>query len=459
MEPSRSPLVVSLAMGYGHLRAAHALGEALGSEVLHADRAPLADDDERALWGTARNLYEWTSRASQFPVLGTPLRWLLEAVTAIPRLDPRRDLSRPDRGARLLGRLFERGLGVGLARRLDADQVPLVTTYFAPALAVDDARRRGVEGAGGADGPPLYCVVTDVALARAWVAADAAASRVHYLAPTRRAVSRLRAYGVPEERISRTGFPLPQELLGGPELEGLKEHLAGRLVRLDPGGAFRDEFGREVDHFLGPLPEPERGRPPRLTYAVGGAGAQAEIAEQLVDSLAGWVRGGRLRIALVAGTRKDTAETFTRAVKAAGLGDQLPNGGGVEVLHESDHDAYFRRFNRLLATTDVLWTKPSELTFFAALGLPLVLTPPVGVQERHNRRWAQQRGAAVRQADPRHAAGWLEEWLHDGTLAMAAWNGFLRLPKFGTYQIRDLVRGAMAEATEGNPKQQETQIS
>lgn len=448
MDTPPQPLVVSIEMGYGHLRAAHALAEALGVELLHADRPPLADDEERALWGTARNLYEWTSRASQIPILGTPLRWLLEEVTAIPRLDRRRDLTRPDRGAKLLGRLFERGLGAGLARRLAADRSPLVTTYFAPALAVDDARRRGVPGAGGADGPPLYCVVTDVALARAWVATDPAASRVHYLAPTRRAVSRLRAYGVPEERISRTGFPLPQTLLGGPALEGLKERLAGRLVRLDPNGAFRDEFAREVDHFLGrPLPEAERGRPPRLTYVVGGAGAQVEIAEQLVAALARWVRDGRLRVALVAGTRRDAAEAFTKAVRAAGLGDRPAGGdaggGAVEVVYEPDLDDYFRRFNRLLATTDLLWTKPSELTFYAALGLPLVLTPPVGTQERHNRRWGEQRGAAVRQGDPRHADEWLDEWLNDGTLAIAAWNGFLRLPKFGTYQIRDLVRGAV----------------
>jgi len=454
-ESSRRPLVVSLAMGYGHLRAAHALAEALGTQVLHADRPPLADDEEQALWRTARNLYEWTSRASQIPVLGTPLRWLLETVTSVPRLDRRRDLTEPDRAADLLAHLFERGLGVGLARRLAADPVPLVTTYFAPALAVDDARRRG-GGDAEAEAPPIFCVVTDVVLARAWVARDAAASRVHYFAPTRRAVGRLRAYGVPDERISRTGFPLPGSLLGGTGLEALKENLAGRLVRLDPNGAFREEFGRECGQFLGrALPAGEAPRPPRLAYVVGGAGAQVEIAEQLVKALAGWVRDGRLRVALVAGTRGDTAAAFTRAVRAAGLGallaagdDAAEDGGAgdaaVEVLYEPDHDAYFRRFNRLLASTDVLWTKPSELTFFAALGLPLVLAPPVGVQERHNRRWAQQRGAAVRQGDPRHAEEWLDEWLHDGTLAIAAWNGFLRLPKFGLYQIRDRVTAALA---------------
>jgi len=37
---------------------------------------------------------------------------------------------------------------------------------------------------------------------------------------------------------------------------------------------------------------------------------------------------------------------------------------------------------------------PSEMTFFAALGLPLILAPAVGVHERYNARWATEAGAA-----------------------------------------------------------------
>jgi hypothetical protein len=444
--PGAAPVLVSMAMGYGHLRAAHALAEELGTEVLHADRPPLADGDEQALWEAARRLYEWTSRAAQLPILGRPMRWLLEAVTAIPRLEPRRDLAASTRAVRMLGRLIDRGMGRGLARHLAAAGAPLLTTYFAPALAVDDARRLGVEGAGAVDGPPVYCVVTDVDLARAWVGRRPHLTRVRYLVPSRRAVERLRAYGVPAEQIVPTGFPLPGRLLGGPGLAALRRHLARRLVRLDPSGAFRDEFRHEIDQFLGPLDLSQEGAPPTLAYVVGGAGAQAEIAERLLGALASWVDDGRLRIALVAGTRPEVAASFERWTTAAGLAAHL--GDAVEVVYEPEVESYFRRFNRLLEEVDVLWTKPSELTFFAALGLPLVLTPPLGVQERHNRRWAQQRGAALRQARPRHASEWLHEWLRDGTLAMAAWNGYLRLPKFGLYQILEQV-GVATPAADG----------
>jgi hypothetical protein len=47
-----------------------------------------------------------------------------------------------------------------------------------------------------------------------------------------------------------------------------------------------------------------------------------------------------------------------------------------------------------------------------------------------------------------HTQGWFEEWLEDGTLAAAAWSGFVRLPKHGTESIAELVeRGAHASSS------------
>lgn len=430
MPAGRSPLVVAAAMGYGHLRAAHALAEALGTTVLHADRPPLADADEQRLWSASRRFYEATSRAAQLPVVGPPLRRLLEATTYIPHLHPRRDLSPPDRSTRLLGRLIDRGLGAGLARTLaDSGGRPLVTTYFATAIAADELLPAGYP-------TPIWCVGTDTDLARVWVGRRPAATRIHYLLPSRRAHRRLRAYGVPPENLHFTGYPLPAELVGKPHLDTLRRNLAERLVRLDTRGRFREELGREVEELFAALPATTGGRL-TIAFAVGGAGAQAAMARHLLRSLATWIGDGRLRLVLVAGLRSEVAESFERWIDESDLGAH--RGDGVEVLVEDDHDAYFRRFNRLLAETDVLWTKPSELTFFGALGLPLVFTPPLGTQERYNRRWAFEHGAGIGQRDPRQAGEWLGEWLVDGTLAAAAWSGFLRLPKLGLERIMERV--------------------
>jgi hypothetical protein len=74
----RKPVVTSVEMGYGHLRAAHALASELGTEILHVDRPPLVAPEELRLWRASRRIYEVTSRASQLPVIGAPLKSFLE---------------------------------------------------------------------------------------------------------------------------------------------------------------------------------------------------------------------------------------------------------------------------------------------------------------------------------------------------------------------------------------------
>src|SRR3954447_14032088 len=105
-------------MGLGHLRAADSLARALGVPLLHIDRAPLAGEDERRRWAKSRRFYEVVSRLSQRRLVGAPLRALLSALTHIPHLHPRRDLSQPSLTLRYLERQIDRGLGVGLVAAL-----------------------------------------------------------------------------------------------------------------------------------------------------------------------------------------------------------------------------------------------------------------------------------------------------------------------------------------------------
>ena len=90
-------------------------------------------------------------------------------------------------------------------------------------------------------------------------------------------------------------------------------------------------------------------------------------------------------------------------------------------------------------TTDILWTKPSELSFYCALGIPIIMTPAIGPQEKCNRRWLREIGAGIKQQDPEYANQWLFDLLNRGRLAEAAWNGFLKARKYGTYNIIDFL--------------------
>ncbi len=426
------PLVVSIEMGYGHLRAARAVADLLGAPVHHADRPPLAPESEARAWRRVRLGYELLSRSSQLPFAGGPLRRLLEGVTAIEDAYPRRDQSRPTLAVLLLERLARGGLGAGLLARLDAGDATLVTSFYAPAVIAGASPR---PPAAGPRRRRVVAIVTDSDVNRIWVPRRGADASIEYCAPSERAARRLVAYGAPAGRVHVTGFPLPPELLGGPDLPVVRRNLAARLVRLDPRSGFRGPAREELEHFLGPLPAAEEGRPPHLVFAVGGAGAQAGLANAFLPSLARPLREGALRLTLVAGTRRDVAGLFAALLAEHGL-DATP---GVAILGAPDFDTYYDRFNALLAGADILWTKPSELTFYAALGLPLVFARPVGVHERANRKWARQRGAGLKQENPRHAWDWLREWLKDGTLAGAAWSGYTRLPKFGVYKVRELV--------------------
>jgi hypothetical protein len=437
--PPPAPLVVAVDMGYGHLRAAQPLAEALGTSVAQVDRAPIVAREEERLWRRVRWAYEAVSRLSQVPVVGAPLRALLDQITDIPHLHPYRDLSAPTRGVLTLERLIRRNLGQGLIEHLGRTGAPLLTTFYSPAIAAD---RAGY--------PSIYCVVTDTDINRIWVPVDPRRTRIHYLVPTRRAVRRLRSYGVPDDRVTFTGFPLPDVLVGGPALPVLKRNLAGRLVRLDPSGEFRRSIPEELAHFLGALPAEEDGKPPLLAFAVGGAGAQAGIAAAFLPRMRRLVEDGLLKVALVAGLRPEVEARFREAVARSGLEGRL--GHGIEIVSGPDFETYYRRFNALLARTDVLWTKPSEMTFYGALGLPLLLAPPVGVHERYNRRWARESGAGFTQREPAYAAEWISDWLADGILAGAAWAGYMRLPKFGLYRILEaLACGTQARVPGAGP--------
>ncbi|MEI9949838.1 MAG: hypothetical protein WDO74_12865 [Pseudomonadota bacterium] len=417
--------VVAIEMGYGHLRPARSLARELNAELLHTDRPPLADAEEQRRWAATRSLYESVSRISGIPWVGPPLRGVLNSITDIPNLYPFRDLSGATLGVKLLARAARQGLGRSIVSYLREHDLALLTTFYSPAVLADF---HGYDR--------IFCVVTDSDVNRVWAPIDPKSSKIRYLAPSGRVVRRLRAYGVPESHIELTGFPLPHSLVGGMEGTTLRKNLLQRLARLDPTQAFRQAFAADLAQ-LGPLPSTTE--PPHLVFAVGGSGAQAELSASFLPSLRPLLERRRLRLTLVAGVRAEVKARFEDELSRARLAGQL--GRSIDILHEPVLDDYFDRFDALLANTDILWTKPSELVFYAALGIPLLLAPPVGIHESYNLRWARENGAGFKQRDARVIGDRLLEHLHDGNLAAAAWAGYRRLPSRGLYQIAERVQG------------------
>ena len=105
----------------------------------------------------------------------------------------------------------------------------------------------------------------------------------------------------------------------------------------------------------------------------------------------------------------------------------------------ADKDGYFKEFADALHETDVLWTKPSEVSFYAALGIPLLLSPPIGSQEVRNSDWLLQVGSAVNQLNPKYAAEWIIDFIDKGLFAEAALQGFVEMERGGVANITKAV--------------------
>ncbi len=423
--------VVTVDMGYGHQRAAYPLTDIAHKGVIAMNEYKGLPKAERDVWRQSREGYEFVSRLQAKNAVGRAIFELFDKIQEIPSFYPKRDLSHPN--LQLLQTehyIHKGGLGKHLFTNvLSARQdLPLICTFFLPAFAAEFYGYKG----------DIYLQVCDSDVSRTWVPRDPRRSRIKYLAPNKRVVERLKLYGIRSENIFFTGFPLPKENIGGPAMEVLRKDIGARFLNLDPRSVMMHKFGHIINYHIGKKYVPSRPNHPfTITFAVGGAGAQSDIGEQILVSLRKKLLEGKIRLNLIAGTRKEVRKFYTDAIRGLRLGSALEKN--ITILFAKTKHEYFASFNRLLRTTDVLWTKPSELSFYAGLGLPIIMAPSVGSQEDFNRIWLKTIGAGISQEDPRYADEWLTDWIESGWLARAALNGFTEAPIMGAYNIENLV--------------------
>jgi len=431
-EHHRKAWVVTVDMGYGHERASHAINDLAYGDVIVANNYPGIPDSDKKLWRQSRLLYEAFSRFKSFPLIGE-LAWdAFDRFQEIKPFYPRRDLSAPNLQVLQLYYLIEkRGLGRDLIETLRNKRImPLVCTFFLPAFAADYF-----------DYPEdIYLVTTDADVSRTWVAKDPKRSRIKYFASNGRVVERLKLYGVPPENIFLTGFPLSKDLIGGASYETIKQDLGERICHLDPNGIFYAKYEDTIRKEIGVancrrLPT----HPLTLTFSVGGAGAQRELGLEVAESLREKIRRGKIVLNLVAGTKKEAAQYFKKGLIDLGLGSDL--GSGVHIQYFHDRPTYFRKFDQLIRRSDILWTKPSELSFYTGVGLPIIAAPPIGSQEKFNELWLRTVGGGTPQNDPKYTGEWLFDWVGSGGLARMAWNGFIEAPTHGAYRIEEIITG------------------
>ncbi len=415
--------LLSLDMGYGHQRAAYPLVELSKGGIIAINDYPNINEKEKKYWQRNRQAYEKISYFKKVPIIGSGIFNLMDYFQRIDSFYPIRSLTKQTWQQKNFIRKIKLGLGKKLINDLNQDPLPIVSTFFVGAYM---AEYHGYQG-------DIYCLLCDADVSRAWAMPKASKSKVRYLVPTKIAADRLKMYGVRPEMIIKTGFPLPIENIGSQEREATREDLAVRLVQLDPEKKYRYRYDSLLKAYLPPLTA-QAVRPLTITFAVGGAGAQRELGSLLLKKLKAKISKEKIKLNLMAACRKDVYKFFTKAVYQMKLEDCL----GVNIFYYTNKAEYFYQFNKILRETDILWTKPSELSFYSALGLPLIITQPVGAQEYKNRDWLLSIGAAHDGLDLKTVDQWLFDWLKDGRLARAAMDAYLNAPYSGTYEIKKL---------------------
>ena len=413
--------VVAVDMGYGHQRAAYPLRHlAFGGEVINTNNYQGMPKKDKELWQKMTAGFEFISRFKKVPLIGKAFFSFFDHIQRILAFYPRRDLSRPNIQLKQILCPVKKGLGRHLIKKLSENPLPFIGTFFTAVYMAEEFNYPG----------DIYSVICDTDISRTWAPLNPQKSKIKYLAPTSRSAERLQLYGVKKKNIFLTGFPLPLENIGGEDMGILKDDLRYRFLNLDAKGKYFKKYKILIEGKLGKLPK-KSNHVLTIMFAVGGAGAQKEIGVSIVNNLAKKIKAREVKVVLVAGIREEVKEYFDKKTK------DLP----VEIIFDKDINNYFQKFNKTLRKTDILWTKPSELSFYSALGLPIIIAPTIGSQEKFNKRWLLNSGFGFLQKNPVFINQWLFDWLEKGYLAEAAMQGFIEGNQSGTFNIEKICCG------------------
>ncbi|MFA5431400.1 MAG: hypothetical protein WC319_00755 [Candidatus Paceibacterota bacterium] len=426
---NKTAWIVSINMGYGHQRTAYPLRSfAEGNEIVCANDYPGIPNSDKRIWESSRSFYEFISRFKKFPLLGEWAFSLFDMTQKINDFYTSKDLLNPGFTQRKTCALFEKDWGKDLVEKLKRDKsIPIVSTFYTPAFMAEYFNYPS----------DIFCVICDADISRSWAPLSGKDSRVKYFAPNTRVIQRLKRYGVKEDNIILTGYPLPMENIGGKDMEILKEDLKNRIINLDPTKKYREKSDFIIREKLGKLPK-ESDHPLTIMFTVGGAGAQKELGIEIVRNLKKIIYNKRLKVILVAGTKKNIRDYFEKEIRNGGLGDFLNDG--IEILWGKDFKEYYDKFNLALRKTDILWTKSSELSFYTALGLPIIIAPTIGSQEEFNRSWLLKSGFGIDQRETEKVKDWFYDWLHLGYFAEMAMEGFIEGEQMGTIKIKEEIQ-------------------
>lgn len=392
-------LVTSALMGFGHLRAAHNIASYSKTPVLRVDKDPYVNLIDKFIWRLAQYTHSYASRDTESRSKFLYRRF--EKLMEIP--DDHRSPSL--RGAKFVRRLQKLGAGKKVFNSFDGASPTLLHTFYLPAMLSVYYKYTGGN----------FLLLCDTDFHRVWVPLKPEKRNLKYCVPMVKSADTLISYGVSKDKIYVTGFPLPVANTGGRDLRQLAIDFEVRKKRL------------RHDSSL----------PLTIMFPFSGAGAYSNVLADLVKSILDELKEGSLRLIVSCGDNDHALKNAENLFTNYGI-DELEF---AEIMYDKDIFASFDKFDSALKATDVMITKPSEMVFYAALGIPLLFLPPIGAHEAKNRDYLFGNRCAVNMVPPSDFPRWLEKRRRNGTLVELAENGHRNLPQTGTFEIDELVAG------------------
>ncbi len=409
--------LVTAEMGFGHLRAIKPLSDVMQKPIIELSKNDDSSDKEKKQWNKIRKQYEFMSRCKDKPIIGKFIYPIFNQLLKIPT-NTTIDLSKPSYQVKILNYFIRRkDVCNGIVSILkNNENSTLLTSFYAPAIANDIFNTT-----------KSYCIICDADINRVWVSRNPKESNITYFTPCQTASNRLKQYGIDEKNIILTGFPFPKELVGCTKQEILEYNFTKRLSKLTKDNLVFSNILKKLNlthyqnfSFI-------HHKKLEITLAIGGAGAQKELAKKIITDLKSLLFEDKIKLNLVAGIKSEVKEYFT----------MLSNKHiqkNINIIYADNFEEYYHLFNKTIANTDILITKPSELTFYCALGLPILLTEPIGYQEERNKQWALENKFALNFPYHESLDKFIEREIANNTFAEIATNALINNSQSSVYQ-------------------------
>ena len=392
-------LITTAFMGFGHLRAAHNLASLGNGSVVRVDREPLVSLVDKFVWNVAQKVHTFGSLDAE-----SRNRFLFQRFDELMKLPD--DHTPPSRrAAEFIFALNKVGVWKNFSDSLAWRTAPVIHTFYLPAMVSVYRDFRGAN----------FLLLCDADFHRVWVPRDAKGANLKYFVPLARSADRLVSYGVDRDKIFVTGFPLPVSLTGDGNREESLSDFEMRCKRLTPNS------GAQLT----------------VMFSFSGAGAYSSMLADLISNMADDLKEERVRIIVSCGSNANALQNTLTILSRFGVAG-LPV---VQTIYDDNLYRAFDKFNAALKDTDVMITKPGELVFYAALGLPMILLRPIGGHEGGNRSYLLIEEAALDIERPDNFSEWLHEKHRTGKLLALAHHGYERIPRYGTTEIDKIILG------------------